>query len=83
MSDGNNNFADIEDVILVCITTEINMGLVSKVSNKEVLEELGQMDLRKAPGIDCLFGLFYKKNCDVMGGDVLHMCEEILNSNRG
>lgn len=78
-----NNFDFMEEVIPTCIIADIDKDLVSKVTEKEILEVLNQMNPRKAPGIDGLSGLFYKNNWEVMGRDVLKMCDDILNGDRG
>lgn len=41
------------------------------------------MDPRKAPGIDELSNVFYKNNWEVLGRDVLWLCNDMLNGDRG
>lgn len=79
----NSNFVDIEHLIPVCITNDMNRELVSKVTDTEILEAWRQMDPRKAFGTDGLSSIFYKNNWEVVGADVLHLCDDILNGNRG
>lgn len=82
-SEGNNYFDNIVGVIPQCITPDMNEFLVKKVTEKEVLDAIGQTDPRKAPKIDGLFGMFYKENWEVVGRDILRMYDEMLNGNRG
>lgn len=58
----NDNFGNIIDKFLRCITFEMRTFLDSPVTDKEILEAFNQMDPRKALGIDCLSSLFYKEN---------------------
>ncbi|KAH1122345.1 hypothetical protein J1N35_005505 [Gossypium stocksii] len=56
--------------------------LERKIIDDEILEAFNQMDPHKAPGLDGLFGIFFKENWDVVGKDFLLPCHDILDNNR-
>ncbi|PPR87209.1 hypothetical protein GOBAR_AA33478 [Gossypium barbadense] len=49
-------------LILICITSNMNMVLDSSVMDKELIDAFNQVDPCKASGINELSGLFYKEN---------------------
>lgn len=57
-----NGDSEVLGKISRCVTLEMNMALDSSITENEIMDALGQMDSRKAPDIDDLFGLFYNEN---------------------
>ncbi|KAG8488150.1 hypothetical protein CXB51_018462 [Gossypium anomalum] len=45
-----------------CVNEEMNKNLMQSFTDKEILRAFNQIDLRKAPGIDGLPGIFFKEN---------------------
>ncbi|KAH1107833.1 hypothetical protein J1N35_011601 [Gossypium stocksii] len=78
----NSNSTLNLDYIDRCIPGEANDKLLKNFTDNEIKEAFNQMDPRKALGIDGLSGNFFIENWDVVRGDVLKLCHDILRGDK-
>lgn len=74
----NNRFDHVLSLTPHCITPDMNEIIKRSMTDMEVIDALDHMDLKKAPCIDRLSGMFYKENWDVISKGVLHFCNKIV-----
>ncbi|XP_016669954.1 uncharacterized protein [Gossypium hirsutum] len=74
------NPEDVYDLpfIPICVTDGMNSRLSREFTDEEILMAFNQMDPQKAPGIDGIFGSFFKDHWQTVGKYVLKLCHDIL-----
>ncbi|XP_017609264.1 uncharacterized protein LOC108455176 [Gossypium arboreum] len=74
------NPGDVYDLpfIPICVTDGMNRRLSREFTDEEILMAFNQMDPQKAPGIDGIFGSFFKDHWQTVGKYVLKLCHDIL-----
>jgi hypothetical protein len=81
-SNGLNNAQQLLDVVAPCVTREMNETLLADFREEEVIAALNSTGDMKAPGLDGMPSIFYKKFWDIVGSKVTMEVLQILNEGR-
>ncbi|KAL5741817.1 hypothetical protein ACOSP7_028549 [Xanthoceras sorbifolium] len=76
------DFCAVSSKVTPKVTPAMNRVLDGKFSALEVQAALKQMHYSKAPGLDGMPTLFYQKNWEVVGDEVVGACLECLNDDK-
>ncbi|KAL4360430.1 hypothetical protein GQ457_04G021670 [Hibiscus cannabinus] len=65
--------------IIPCIDSTMNESLMRPFTNDEILSAFQDINPRKASGIDGLLASFYHQHWDLIGKDVIQLCQDLLS----